>query len=342
MKKTVIGSLFVGIAILLSLSARVSAQAKDQPIIIKAVTYAPVNSLAVEPAPIFVERVNKKAKGRLKIDLLGGPEVVAPFDQPVALKSGAIDMLAYIPHGYLKSIIPEAEAKGLSELAEWEERKTGAFELWSEIFAKKANAKYLGRFHNLSPFLLYCNKKIDKIEDFRGMKIRCMSLYMPFIKALGAAPVTTPPTEIYTSLERGTVDGTMWPTHGMISWGFHEVLKYAVEPGVFQIEPATLMNLDKWNKIPKDLQELVIEEMKDMEYIGSMHGFMIAMKEDAVRKKAGMKYIQLPPGDAEKYRKIAYEKTWEYVIASSPQYGPKLKELTSKKALPKGAFPWMD
>jgi TRAP-type C4-dicarboxylate transport system substrate-binding protein len=318
------------------------AETNAQQIVLKAVTAFPKNHLNNDPVPILVEKVNKLAQGKLKIDWVGGPEVIASFDQILAVKGGTIDMNLYYPFGYMKSVMPECEAKGLSELAEWEERKTGAFQLWGEIFAKRVNAKYLGRLHSLVPFMVFSNKKIEKISDFKGMKIRVMPLYIPFIKALGAAPVTIPPTEIHTAMERGVVDGFMWPNVGMVSWGLQEVTKYVIEPGVFQMEPATMVNLDKWKKIPKDLQELMMDIVQDMEYIGSMRNTLIVEKEDRIRKKAGVKTLQLTPDEAEKFRKICYEKTWELVIGNAPEYGPKLKQLSSKKALPKGAFPWMD
>jgi len=313
----------------------------QEPIVIKAVTYAPPNHISVDPVLILIDKINTLGKGRVKIDLIGGPEVIAPFDMPQALKSGAIDMVAYIPMSYMKSIVPEAEAKGVSEIAEWEERKSGAYDLWCEIFAKKGNIKYLGRFHSLSPFRVYCNKKIEKIADFKGMKMRVNPLYIPFMKALGVAPVSAPPTEIYTLLERKVVEGTMWPTHGMISFGFHKLLKYAIEPGVFQIDTSTHMNLDKWNKLPKDVQDLIMGVMQDMEWIGSMRGMVRTEAEGNVKKRAGMQFIQLPKEEAETFQKIAYEKTWEYIIGISPEYGPKLKKLTQKAAVPKGSFPWM-
>ncbi len=320
--------------------AFIATSAQSEPIVLKAVTAFPKNHLNNDPVPILVDKVNKRAEGKLKIEWVGGPEVIKSFDQVLALKAGTIDMLLYYPFGYMKPVMPEAWAKGLTELAEWEERKTGAFELWNEILEKRVNAKYLGRLHNLLPFKIFCNKKVEKIDDFKGMKIRVMPLYIPFIKALGASPVTISPDEIYTSMERGVVDGFMWPDVGVISWGLQEVTKYVVEPGVFQMEPATAINMDKWKKIPKDLQVLLDEIMQDMEYIATMRNALIEQKEDMVRKKAGMKTIQLPPGEAEKFVKLAYDKTWEFVIQSAPEYGPKLRELSSKKALPPNTFPW--
>jgi len=311
-----------------------------QPIVLKAVTAFPKTHLNNDPVPLFIDDVNKRAQGRLKIEWLGGPEVFASFDQVHAIKAGTIDMNLYYPWAYMKSLMPEAEAQGLSQLAAWEERKSGLFELWGEIFEKRVNAKYLGRLHSNVTFHVFCNRKIEKVADFKGLKIRVMPLYIPFLKALGASPVTMPPPEIYTAMERGVVEGFMWPRVGMISWGLQEVTKFMIEPGVFQMEPATMVNLDRWKKIPKDLQDLLLEVIQAHEYIGTMRNYMIVEKEERVREKAGMKNIELPPKEAEKFVKTAYDMTWEEVIKRAPDYGPKLKKAMSKEALPKGAFPW--
>ncbi len=310
--------------------------------VLKAVTAFPKTHLNNDTVQMFVDRVNERCKGKLEIRWLGGPEVTAAFDQINALKAGTLDMILYYPFGYMKQLMPEAEAKGLTELAEWEERRTGAFELWEEIFAKRVNAKYIGRLHNMIPFMLYTNKKITKVDDFKGLKIRVMPLYVPFIKALGASPIMIPPTDIHTSMERKVVDGFIWPRTGMISWGLQEVTKYMMLPGFFQMEPATMINMDKWKQIPKDVQTIIMDVMKDMEYVATMRQFMIVEKEDNVRKKAGMEFIQLPPDEAKKFHQIVTEKTWEYVLQAAPEYGAKLRKASAKKALPKNTFPWQE
>jgi len=335
MKKATL--IVVGIFMLLGF---IVTSAYSAPIVLKAVTMFPKNHLNNDPVHIYVDKINKACEGKLKIDWVGGPEVIKGFDQPHAIKAGTIDMILYMAFGYCKSLMPEAEAQGLSELAIWEERKTGDYDLWCEIFEKRLNARYIGRLHSLCPFQVFVNKKIQTLDDFKGLKIRVMPLYIPFMKALGASPVTIPPPEIYTAMERGVVDGFMWPNAGVISWGLQEVTKYVIRPGVFQMEPATLINMKKWQTIPPDLQTILLEVIKDVEYIGSMRNEMIMEAEDKIRKAAGMEDIVLEPEVAKKFVKIAYDATWDVVIKGAPEYGPKLKELSSKSALPKGTFPW--
>ena len=335
-KKVFCVLLLVGIMIL----AFMGKEAKSQVTVIKAVTAFPKSNANNDPVPLFIEAVNKRTQGRVQIDWLGGPEVFATFDQIHALKAGTIDAILYYPWAFMKSLMPEAEAQGLSEITAWEERKSGVFELWTEIFEKRVNAKFLGRFHSNLRFRIFTNKKVEKIADFKGQTLRVMPLYIPFIKALGGNPVTIPPSEMYTSVERGVVDGVMYAEWSMASFGLHEVLKYTIEPPVFQLEPATMINLDRWKRIPKDSQDQILDAMKDYEYIATMRSFMLLEKENKMREKAGMKIIVLPPEDAAKYTKLAYDTTWEQILKTSPEYGPKLKKAMSKEAVPKGSFPW--
>lgn len=309
-------------------------------IVIKAVTAFPKNHSNNDAVQFFVDKVNARAGGRLKIEWVGGPEVIQTFDQIHALKAGTIDMLLYYPFGYMKPLMPECWAKGLSKQTAWEERKSGAHALWDEIFAKRVNAKYLGQFHSLIPFTLYTNKRITKIDDLKGMKLRVQPLYIPFLKEVGAAPVTIPPTEIYTSMERGVVDGFMWPREGMASFGLQEVTKFMLDVPLFVVEPATAINLDKWNKLPKDLQALLDEVMQDMEYVGTMRLIMLDQKEAMVKKAAGMETLRLSPEETEKLVKLADDVTWKYLAELTPEYAAKLRQVSSREALPKGAFPW--
>ena len=64
----------------------------------------------------------------------------------------------------------------------------------------------------------------------------------------------------------------------------------------------------------KDLQEVIMDVMKDMEYIATMRTIMIEKKEEAVKKAAGMETITMSPEEAKKFLTICYDKTWEYVM----------------------------
>lgn len=298
---------------------------------LKAISAFPKNHPHNLGLPLFIKLVEEKSHGRLKINWLGGPEVVKTFDQAEALRRGSVDMLLYNPFSFFKPLGAIFMCRGLSQIPAWQERQTGAFDLWVKVFREKVNAEYLGSLNSLVPFRLFLNKKITGVDGLKGLKIRVAPLYMPWMRALGAKPITIPPMEIYTAMQRGVVDGFVWPAYAIPGLGWHEVTKYMVIPGAFQIEPATIVNLDKFNALPKDLQKVLKDVTEIMEGIDTARSLVRMETDWKIMSAAGMQKLVLPPADAKKFVDTANEVTWKYVIEQAPKYAPEMRKLTTKK-----------
>ena len=91
------------------------------------------------------------------------------------------------------------------------------------------------------------------------MKIRCSPTLIGFIKKLGGQPVVIPPTEVYTALERGVVDGYVFPAALIRDWGWEKLTKYIVNPGFYNGANVVLVNQKKWDRLPDSLQKILIE-----------------------------------------------------------------------------------
>jgi TRAP-type transport system periplasmic protein len=318
--------MIVGVVLLFSFF--ISTQSHAEQIILNGITCHAKNVIFNMHIQKFIDLIEKNTNGQVKIKWLGGPEVIKTFDQPESLKRGTIDMLLYEPFGYCKSLMPAGLAKGLSECAAWDERNNGSYDLWDKVFQEKLNAKYIGCMHSNVGFQIFSKKKLTKFDDLKNFTCRVMPLYVPFLKAAGASPITIPPTEVYTGLKRGVIDGFMWPVF-ISDWGWQEAVKFVVSPSLFQIEAATLINLDKWNQIPSQLQTIIVDSMKEFEKIATEEFLVEVEKEWEIQKKAGLQMIEWAPEEAKKLHDIAYEETWKKVVETAPQYAPKFKELTS-------------
>jgi len=310
--------------------ATLTSGGEAKPIVIKAITVFPMDHPVNKDNQPYVDEINKRAKGELRIDYLGGPEVVKTFDQAEAVRTGRVHLSLFSPFGYLESYMPVANAQGLSQLTPAEERRSGAYDLWVEVFAKFLNARYLGRRDAGSPFALFTNKPIKKLDDLKGMGIRAMPLYEPTLAALGASTMTTPMGDLYTAMERGVVDGYMSARPIPPGFALQEVTKYIMEPPFFQMESCRFMNLDKWKSIPKHLQDMILDVTAEYETIGLNSALALDRKALKVFADAGMQTCKLSPEDAKKFLEIAYGKTWETVIKKDPEYGPKFKKVLSK------------
>ena len=189
----------------------------------------------------FIEKVNDDGKGLIKINYIGGPRAVPPFEVGNAVRTRVVD-IANVTGAFYTNLMPEADGFKLNGKPMSEQRKNGTWEYINQLHNQKLNSYYLARqFHNV-PFHIYLNKKIDKI-DFSGLKIRVTPVYRDVVEALGGTPITTAPGEVYTALERGVADGYGWPITGIFDLGWDKVTKFRMEPPFYSVEVNVLVNL---------------------------------------------------------------------------------------------------
>ncbi len=119
-------------------------------------------------------------------------------------------------------------------------------------------------------------KEINSVADLQGLKMRIPGFAGEVLAKLGAKPTNIPAGELYTALERRTIDALEWVGPSLdLRMGFHKIAPYYYTGWH---EPATelqfLINKKSWNKLPADLQEILRVAMRvaayDM-YIESYH-----------------------------------------------------------------------
>ncbi|PKN66911.1 MAG: hypothetical protein CVU57_04940 [Deltaproteobacteria bacterium HGW-Deltaproteobacteria-15] len=283
---------------------------------------------------LFIEKVQKEADqkypGELKIVFKGGPDVIHTNEQVEALRTGLVDLVLSAPSYYV-SIMPEGDLMSLTEMKPWEEKAAGVFDYLNELHNKKVNAHYLGRPGTGVIFQLFLNKPIKTVADLNGMKIRVSPTNVPFMKAVGASPVQMPPSDVYTAMERGVVDGYILPAHTIRDFGLVKPSKYLVFPGAYQPCHSLLVNQDAWKKLPKHLQELLARQADDMTRVAFDNIEKKISEEYASFKKEGMTFIELPAAEAEKYKKIARDAMYDVVSKKAPAESEKILKLITKK-----------
>ena len=302
----------------------VPAHAKD-PVKLKMVTFLPKGDVNMTAWMAFIDDVNNKAKGDLEIVFTGGPEAIPGFKQFEALRNGVVDVI-YGCESYYGREVSGAAYTHLTRLDPIKERQTGYYEFRKEML-KKHNIYYLGRAEFGVWFQIFTNKAVKRPQELKGQKIRVSGTYEPFVKKLGAVPVTIPGGEIYTALERGTIDGYAWSALGNVQSGWAEVCKYILEPRIYEMNIEALFNLKSWEKLSPDLQKLLTDCMIENEKKSVKVMNDISEKEFADMQKKGMKVIKFSPKDTKWYIDTAYEAGWEEVIKQNPALGSQLRKM---------------
>jgi len=103
---------------------------------------------------------------------------------------------------------------------------------------------------------------IDGVEDMVGYKWRASSRWhLALLKHLGAIPVSVPWVDVYMALSTGTIDGVLTNYDGLHMMKFYEAgQNILVGPQLWWATPFLMtINIDKWNSLPEDVQEGIME-----------------------------------------------------------------------------------
>src|SRR5689334_2952091 len=248
----------------------------------------------------WAAEVEKATGGRVKFQSLPKAPAAPPgtFD---AVRDGLVD-LSYVTASYTpaRHILPlMAELPGAGETAEV-----------NSVAYSRIHWKYFqqaGEYKGVKllavwthgPGQMFTKKPIKSIDEFKGQKIRTGGgIAEAVANALGASAFVKPAPESYELLSSGVADGVFFPLESIVSFKLETVIEQAtVFPGgMYSSAFGFFMNEDKWNKLPKQDQEII--EKLSGEHLARLAGRSWdeadAKGLDAL-KKSGVKIVQADP-----------------------------------------------
>jgi TRAP-type C4-dicarboxylate transport system substrate-binding protein len=221
----------------------------------------------LDPWKLFAEwaqTVEKRTNGRVQFELTSLPELSLGGAETIrVLKTGVVDA-AEIYGGYVAGELPMVEILELPGIFPDPETAKKAVLAWkpheAKILDQKANAVMLAMA--LYPDqALFSRKALKAVDDFRGLKVRVHSVALASLVAgLGGQPLTIPFAEVYTALERGTLDAGITGTKPGFGLRWYEVSKYLVGPISMRPHVSLAVNKNVWRKLPPDIQKIMKEE----------------------------------------------------------------------------------
>src|ERR1044071_462418 len=100
----------------LAFASTLAASAARAQTTLRAVGFIPKNDPVMTMANAWVSEVNAKLSGKLRINYVGGSEVITRFQQPEALRTGVVDIL-FTPSGDYQDQVPTSPAYVLSKIS---------------------------------------------------------------------------------------------------------------------------------------------------------------------------------------------------------------------------------
>ncbi|NMT63056.1 ABC transporter substrate-binding protein [Marinobacter orientalis] len=284
-------SVLTALALMLSIVST-SLLAQETYTIRLAETWGPNSPILGETPRHMAAMAEKMSGGRLKFRIDSSNKHKAPFGIFDMVKAGQYDM-GHTASYYYKGSIPNAMyfttvpfGMIAPEQYAWFYHG-GGMELMEKVYQPHGLLSFPGG-NTGNQMGGWFREEIKSVEDLKGLKMRTPGFAGEVMSEVGVAVTNIPPGELYSALERGTIDALEWVGPALdFQMGFHQIAKYYYsgwqEPGA---EVQFLVNEKTWNKLPGELQEILRVAMRlaayDM-YIQSTHESGVAwdrMKED--------------------------------------------------------------
>jgi TRAP-type C4-dicarboxylate transport system substrate-binding protein len=178
------------------------------------------------------------------------------------------------------------------------------------------------------------------VADFKGMRVRALAGIGEAMRKLGAVPTSVDATEVYTSLERGTVDAAAFPTtYAHQSYRTYEVGKWYTENmNLGNVACPTLIHTQRWAELPKQYKDLLMEAVAPA-HASLKKAYAAADAKNIPLFKKKLEFIKYKPEELAAFRKAGGEPVWDEWIKRREAQGLPAKELLNFLLKEAGAAP---
>lgn len=211
----------------------------------------------------WADQVGQKTNGKVKITVHHAETLGKGMDAYPMVLNGIAD-LAWVVVPFFPGQFPITEVASLpmigvsssrvgsSAMADLYQQNAELQKEWSSVHVITLFTS--GEYH------LGTKKQVVKLDDVKGLRVRAAGWGMTeMLKRGGANPITMAPAELYDALSKGVLDGVIGDWQIMQANRLQEVLNYATSMAVGAAPQAFVMNKQKWESLPPDVQQVINE-----------------------------------------------------------------------------------
>jgi len=218
----------------------------------------------------FMNEINKRGKGKIDWKIYWSGSLGKTAALPGLIRSGGVDVATITP-GYYPGEFPLGVAP--NNLFFVNKNRKEAIAVVNDLYFKGPMNDELKRHnmkplfvHILNPYNAWTREPITTLEGFKGLKIRTWGPYLPrFCETVGAIGVQMVTAEWFEGMQRGAVGAGLFANDMAMGMKVYDVskdvtdLKLGVTGG-----PVIGMNIKKWNSLPQDVKQIILDVMKEM------------------------------------------------------------------------------
>lgn len=214
---------------------------------------------------MFADEVNRRAEGRLRIDVFPSGQLFGIREQLGAVTSNAVEMGGIIGVVSFPPINKNYNVVSFTGLFDSYEQQRAFFtddatgqEVWGDI-TKKSDTVLL-MYNPVGPVMTFSTQELNGIETMSGLKARALiGAERPMWEALGANTVSMPTGEVYSGLQTGLIDTINSPPGSIRAFSWWEYLTHGQKPYQYYADAYIMANATWFNSLPADLQQLLMD-----------------------------------------------------------------------------------
>lgn len=306
------------------LSPEVSSQySKENPLVLTiGFENGPTDS-SVNCGYLWAEMLREKSDGRIKLEVYPSGEMGNASEMFQMVQEGSLDMVSLIPVtlGNFDPRLELAAIPGLfGSLEEGESFDRDGF--IGDYIESVYNEIGVTRMVHGEPNFYYfmtTNKAgaITSIDTMKNMKLRIPSspITKTFFEVAGAVPTTVSWGEIYTSLQRNVIDGITNNLVWSVTAKFPEVAQTISLLPVNYHTSDWLLNLDKWNSIPADLQEIIKSCADEIEGTMRTNWNTTVGKNMTDMEASGVNFVEVSDEQVAEFRSQCFDLMSDYIVS---------------------------
>jgi len=222
--------------------------------------------------PVLRDALPKRTNGRIEVQLFSWPERNVNGPEVLRLvRSGQVDVSS-APLGMVAGDAPLLDGMDLAGLAPDMKTARRVADALTPQVNKDLERIGIRMVATLafSKQVMFCRKPVPSLTDLQGMKVRAAGPSLgDLIKSFNGQPVSVNFGEVYTALERGTIDCAVTGTGGGNSAKWTEVTTHLVDYPMQWAVAGYYVNLAWWNKLDPQVRavlEKTFQEVTDKQW----------------------------------------------------------------------------
>jgi TRAP-type C4-dicarboxylate transport system substrate-binding protein len=301
-------------------------------ILIRMTTPVPAGDDLAVKCQAEMDKFNADTNGAYKMQMFPGGQLDGFPAMLNDIRTGAVEGGVIPPAGY-SGEVPEFsiaelpflfESGGANAYAE-----IGLQPIYAKILAAKSNQTTLGCIF-IGGLSLISKKPIHTLEDLKGLNVGCDTPPMAgLIKALGGNGIVVDFTEDYSNLSKGVIDAKTCGSQYVQIAKLYEVAKnmtvFFALGSVYSIN----INLDVYNKMPPDVQNLAKTHMSKLASDLSQYFLHLPDTLNPKLAQQGLVFYNLPKAELDRWKALAYPGTLD-AIAKFGDVGTQIKQVADE------------